>query len=299
MKAYAVSILFVGVFVLLLTFGARLNISISAPGWALLIAASLTLPALAPVLVNGVLPRIKSIKIADVEIDLKEAQNPPPAFTQAVQTLGAALSDDPSLSEYAGRMTSYAGSIIDAIRAVQGQNQEVLPVDLSTRWVAPNLYFLALMAAQKTRILQIAFMGAPGNPGRFICFSSPVEILTALQERYPVLKKAAQAAKFDMDAFDANYAASDFFQQLGTIYAGTQTAGTERATTLTPESILWILGSSAHRDAIQWTGQPGEREYRELLAADSRFVAALGGNQLLFLIDRDRLALAIARAVAV
>lgn len=71
MKAYAASILFVGLFVMLMTQGSKLAPSLGEPVWALLVAVVLTVPPLVPWLVANVLPRIRSIKISQVEIALQ------------------------------------------------------------------------------------------------------------------------------------------------------------------------------------------------------------------------------------
>ena len=46
----------------------------------------------------------------------------------------------------------------------------------------------------------------------------------------------------------------------------------------------------------QWNEPPGEKEYRAVLASESSLVAALSGGQLRFLVSRDRVATAVARA---
>jgi hypothetical protein len=297
-KAYAASILFVGLFVVLLAYGSKLASSLSDPAWALLVAIALTAPVLVPWLTANVLPRIRSIKISEVEIALQETRAAIPAVSHAMQDLRSQLADNPVLSEYAGRMTSHSNSIINAIKAVQGAGHQVLPVDLATPWVAPNLYFLALMAAQKTRVQQIVFVDSRFVPDRFVCMSSPDEVLAALEWQRAELREAALAARFDQYPQSAELqAGSEFFQQLGQVYNRTpDRSNYERIMPFTPETLLWTLGPAAHGDSIQWVEPPGEKEYRGVLAYESPFVAALKGNQLLFLVSRDRVAIAVARA---
>jgi hypothetical protein len=216
-----------------------------------------------------------------------------------MQNLGLSMQDNPVLSEYAGRMSSLSSSIIDAIKTVQGAGHQVIPVDFATHWVVPNLYFLALMAAQKTRIQQIVFVDSRLMPDRFVCMSSPDELLTALEWQRPELKEAALGARFDQHPQSVEFqAGGEFFQQLGQIYNRTPgTSNTERILPFTPESSLWTLGTAAHRDSIQWVEPLGEKECRVILAGEYPFVAALQGNQLLFLVNRDRVAIAVARNV--
>jgi hypothetical protein len=208
------------------------------------------------------------------------------------------MSDNPVMTEYAGRMTSLSSSIIDAIKAVQASKHEVLAVDFATLWLVPNLYFLSLMAAQKTRVRQIAFMDSRIEPDRFVCFSSPDAILIALETHFPSLREAATLAQFEQNRSDVGQAAGmNFFGSLQQVYNKTPAGATERAVRVTPESLLWLLGSEAHRETVQWASPPKEKQYKAVLESGSEFVAALEGNQLLFLVSRERVALAVARAV--
>ncbi|PWU14375.1 MAG: hypothetical protein C5B50_17505 [Verrucomicrobia bacterium] len=298
-SAYCLAIFFVVLFVLLLSRGSKVAPPLGEPAWALVVAIALTVPALIPWLVRNVVPRIHSIKISEVEIALHQDNGPTKGVSLALQAMATSLQDNPVLSEYAGRMTSLSSSIIDAIRTVQGEGHQVLPIDLLTPWVVPNLYFLALMAAQKTRVQQIVFVDSRFSPDRFICFSSPAEIITALEWQRPYLKEAALAARFDEYPRSAELAAgAEFFQQLSTIYSRTpQQSNVERITPFTPETLLFALGTAAHQESLQWIEPVGEKEYRAVLSYDSRFVAALNSSQLLFLVSRERVATAVARAV--
>ena len=260
-KAYAVAIFFVAGFVLLLVFGSNLSRSLSEPPWALLVAAALSLPALAPWLSREVLPRLHSIKISGVEIALEV---PAKTITAAAQALSSSLTDNPVLTEYAGRMTSLSASVIEAVKGVQSEGFEVLPVDLSTPWVVPNLYFLSLMLLQKTRVRQVAFVDSRIIADRFVCASSPEEIVAALEWQRPELREAAQAARFNQDPRSADISAgTEFFTQLGSIYRRTATASTQRVVPLTPESLLFALGEAAHCNAVQWSEPVGADVYRD------------------------------------
>jgi hypothetical protein len=299
-KAYAASILFVGLFVILVAYGSKLAPSLGEPAWALLVALALTVPPLVPWLTVNVLPRIRSIKISQLEIALQETSAPIQEALLAMETLRSNLQDNPALSAYAERMTSLSSSIINAIKAVQGVGHEVLPVDLATPWVVPNLYFLALMAAQKTRVQQIVFLDSKLTPNRFICMSSPDEVIVALEWQRPELKEVALAAQFDQHPQSAELeAGSSFFGRLGQVYNRTpDRSNTERIQPFSPESLLWTLGAAAHRDNVQWVEAAGEKEYRAVLAGEYPFVAALKGHQFLFLMSRDRVATAVARALS-
>jgi hypothetical protein len=297
LKTYVIAFVFVGLFLLLLHYGSNLKASVSQPVWALMLAICLTVPLTVPWLAASVIPRLRSIKISEVEIELERPDRAQNAMTLAAGVLSSSLGESPVLSEYASQMTSLSSSIIDAIKTVQAANHVVLPVDLSTRWVLPNLYFLALMAAQKSPLQQIAFIDSRTLPDRFICNTSPLELLTALEWREPEFRQAAQRAMFDQDPRNLELAAgAEFFNQLSSIYQSRPGFQSERLPTLTPEALLWLLGSAAHRDSVQWSDPAGEKEYRAVLDSESPFVAALNGSQLLALVSRDRVATAVARA---
>jgi hypothetical protein len=86
-----------------------------------------------------------------------------------------------------------------------------------------------------------------------------------------------------------------FFVQLQQAYLNRPE---DKARVLTSDSLLAQLGPAAHQDAIQWPGEPALMEYYDIVRRSTPFVAALRGVALLFLIDRDRLALEIARSLA-
>jgi hypothetical protein len=297
-KIYGLSLLFVAIFVLILSQGSKLSSAMSQPLWASIIAVVLTAPALAPWIARTVLPRVKSLKISAVELSLRDPSDSNDSAKLALQQLSESLGDDPVLTEYAGRMTSLSSSILEAIKSVQGAGHEVLPVDLRTRWVVPNLYFLSLMALQKTGVRQIAFVDSRDVPNRFICAATPLEVLTALEWRHPELRGVARSAQFDQDWRSSDFSAgASFFQKLQELYSLRSSAVPERAATLTPESLCWLLGNAAHGDAVQWTEPPSSDTYRTILKCDAPYVAALKGTQLLYLVSRDRVAIAVARAV--
>ena len=78
------------------------------------------------------------------------------------------------------------------------------------------------MAAQKTHVQQIVFVDSRFSPDRFVCMSSPDELLTTLEWQRPEFKEAALAARFDQYPQSAELQArGEFFQQLGQIYSRT------------------------------------------------------------------------------
>ncbi len=117
-----------------------------------------------------------------------------------------------------------------------------------------------------------------------------------LEWHHRELGEAARAARFDQHVLSVEpMAGHEFFANLKASYDRSNAQGLQRATLLSPEALRALLGPAAHRDAVAWPATPGEREYRAVVESESRYVAALDGRALHFLIDRDRVALAIAR----
>jgi len=297
-RVYAFALLFVGLFVLVLVFGPRLSPALTEPVWAAVIALVLTVPALLPTVIQDVLPRIHSVKISEIEIALQDIQASGDAISKAAQMLSSNLQHNPALNEFAGMMTSLSGSIIEAVNTVQQERLAVLPVDLATPWVVPNLYFLSLLATQKTRVEQFVFVESRLEKDRFVCSCSPLDIVLTLEWRYPELREAAQAARFDLALQAVQHSVGqEFFGRLSQIYNSRPTSGSDRVSSLTADSLLWHLGNTAHLDSLQWSTPPGEKQYRAVLVCEAPYVAALNGSQLLFLVSREKVATAVAKTL--
>jgi hypothetical protein len=294
--AYAAATLFLLLFIGALVLGQEVPLAkpLAEPVWALLVAVVWTVPALVPWLAREVLPRIKSLKVGEFELAFEQARTP----VEPVSLLLRGLIDAQgfTMSEFAGALTSQSDAIIRALEEAGRAGHVVMPVDLSSPWVPQNLYFLALLAFHKSSIRQIAFIDSTVEADRFVCTSSPLEVTRALQARHPELLAAARATLIDMDPANLDrMSGGGFFGHLQQAYLN---APQDRPRVLTFSSLLAELGSAAHQDSVQWAGEPTEADYKEIVGRATPFVAALQGTTLLFLIDRDRLALEIARSLS-
>jgi hypothetical protein len=300
-RGYAIALGFLGALVLTIIMGGRFAPSLGEPRWALFVAVVLVLPIVGPWLARNVAPRLKVLKIADIaEFEFADVDAKRLSLGANISSLSES-SGETRASEFAGMMSSLSGEIMATVERLELTEEEVLVVDLRVgrSWVLPNLYFLALLVRRRTRVQQIAFVETRHVDGVFVCMCTPGELLAAVERLYPVLRQAASTLTYDelMGVPPANPAMT-FFSQLSQLYMQQNANQQVKDLWLSSPVLFSILGAHAHRDAIAWHENVSEADHLEVLRSTYPYTAALDDGALLFLISRDRLALAIARHVA-
>src|SRR5258708_5630110 len=166
---YLVVLLFFAMFFLFLAEAGKLSPGLGNPRWPLLMAGILVLPLFLPAF-KYVAPYIKSIKISDFEVSFTQAEIASYSLATLTDQLKAPT-DQVSAPEYAQMMAvSYSRFIVDTLKAVKLTRDEILVVDFGagTAWIPPNLYFLALLAADRTSVRQIVFVETRHVQGAFV-----------------------------------------------------------------------------------------------------------------------------------
>src|SRR6266851_693451 len=200
---YLVVFLFFAVFFLFLAEARKLDPGLENPRWPLLMAGILVLPLFLPTF-KYVAPYIKSIKVSEVEVSFIQAE----VASYSLATLTGQLkasTEEVSAPEYAKNMAiSYSRFIVETLQEVKRKRDEVLVVDLGTgaAWIPPNLYFLALLAADRTSVRQIAFVETRHEDGVFVGMCFPDDLREALAQKFPVLQEAAEKSNYQQLALD-------------------------------------------------------------------------------------------------
>jgi hypothetical protein len=205
-----------------------------------------------------------------------------------------------SAPEFANMMAvSYSRFIIDTIKAVQLTKDEVLVVDLGTgtAWIPPNLYFLSLLAADRTSVRQIVFVETRHLEGIFVGMCFPGELQQALGQKFPVLQKAAEQSNSQQLPLDY-VLGSAYFQALSNLYANIAPSLSPRESWLNSGTLFAMAGSSLQRQKIESKDSLTETDYRQILRSDYPYTAVVQDEQLESLISRDRVALIVARNLA-
>ena len=294
---YLVVLFFIGIFLLSLTKAVAVSPTFSNPRWSLMVAAVLVLPLLLPAL-KYVTRYIKTIKFSDVEVSFAQVE----VASYSLATLARQLSppsDQMSAPEYAGIMTSQSDVIVDAIKEVQRAKDEILVVDLGQgeAWIPPNLYFLALLASQRTSARQILFVETRRLEGTFVGMCSPDELKDALSRTFPMLHQAALKSNYEQQPLDATIG-QQYFGALKNLYGETGISAQVRELWLTAPKLRSILGSSLDREKIDVKAALTERDYRKILLSAKPYAAVVNDDQVESVLSRDRVALFVARCLA-
>jgi hypothetical protein len=292
---YLVVSLFFAVFFLFLVESRKLSPSLGNPRWPLLMAVILVLPLFLPAF-KYVAPYIKSIKVSDFEVSFTQAE----VASYSLESLTGQLkapTDQVSAPEYAQMMAvSYSRFMVETLKAVKLTRDEILVVDFGTgaAWIPPNLYFLALIAADRTSVRQIVFVETRHVEGVFVGMCFPDQLRKALGQKFPVLQQAAEQSNYQQLPLDY-VIGTEYFQALQNLYSTTPAPVSPRDSWLTSSSLFALAGPCIQRQKIESKESLTEADYRQILGSDYPYTAVVKDEQLESLISRDRVALLVAR----
>lgn len=297
---YLVAGVFATTYIALLALGGRLHPALATVPSATLLATVLTAPLLVPAIVEHVLPRMTAIKIPDIlEISLAEVSTSRgPSLNVMVDQL-AISAQQASATEYANMMTSYSSVIVETVRTLGAFGSDVLIVDLrrANAWIPPNLYLLALLIGRRTAVRQTVFVETREVEEMLVCACEPRELAGALAAAYPILAAAANRAEAaDPGGTDTAFATA-YFQHLASVYQQSSDAAATKEIWLSSATLIPLLGPYANRAAVEWRETVGADTCRAILESPSAFVPAVRAGQLMAVLHRDRIALAVARGL--
>ena len=169
-------------------------------------------------------------------------------------------------------------------------------VDLGTgaAWIPPNLYFLALLAADRTSVRQIAFVETRHEAGAFVGMCFPEDLRKALAQKFPVLQEAAEKSNYQQFPLDYPLG-TEYFQALQNLYGAAPVPTSPRESWLTSSSLFALVGQCIERHRIESKESLTESDYRQILDSDYPYTAVVEDEELESLISRDKVALLVAR----
>ncbi len=291
---YLVIFIFFAVFFLFLAEARKVNPGLDTPRWALLLAGILVLPLFLPAF-KYVAPYIKSVKISELEVSFAQveiAAYPLTALADQLRTAAAQV----SAPEYETIIISLSSVIIDAIKAVQTTKDEILVVDLreGNVWIPPNLYLLTSLAADRTSVRQIAFVETHHEEEVFVGMCFPDDLREALAQKFPVLQEAAEKSNYQQLALDYPLGHT-YFQVLKNLHPPIPPGVPRQEIWLTSSSLFALAGTYIHRQKIESKESLTEDDYRKILRSDYPYTAVVNDEKLESLINRDTVALLVAR----
>jgi hypothetical protein len=272
-------------------------------GWILVLAALPLLPWLLPrtgQFLKSISPYVQSLKLGSLQIDLRTVKREPISVPSS-GTLAGVPNDVTALSS--GTQINELISALRGLRRAGASPVGVIDLQAGDKWLWPNLYFLARMLETDTLVSQLVFTEARGGSDGYVVGSCrPDELRRKIEQRVPSYARASQVveipSQLDVDdpvsAQEFGNAFTAFRQQVSTTAAvtpdfmsGYVTADQVRTT------FLGLLSPTAVEVA---SGPLGEEDVRPVLESPHRFVPATLAERLAGLIDRDAVALDVARA---
>lgn len=271
-------------------------------GWIIVLATLPLMPWLLPRLgpfVKSISPYVQSFSLGAVQLELRAVQDAP----IVVPTSGALaqIANDQGGFSASTTINDLALALRDLRRA---GNAPVGVVDLQggLKWKLPNLYFLCFLLEADPILTELVFTETrAGVDGYLVLTCSPSDFRRRVDQALPVYSVAASTLRLQADrTIDINYAqelAMSFqllinglgpLTVLGDIDPVRGYVGSARVTEL-----VGAIGAT-------YVDEPGgaalsEATLRTVLKAAQRYLPWTSDGRLLGIIDRDRVALAVAR----
>jgi hypothetical protein len=277
--------------------------------WLVLLAAILLLPLLVarwPDAFRTLGNRVQSVSIAGVfEVNLGDVS----AVTETRDIPDDVWNqlNDAAAPEQDSELTSTAAvQIVHAVKRVYESEARVFSVDLGfgeRTWRLPNLYFLAdLLERKRTKVRRLVFV-APGtetddgNASRlFIGMCSPKVLRAAIETHHEEFKRAADALERRTvhEPTEDLELKAQFDVMLDHLGASKELRGWVTETTLE----RYVGRHRLEADVLDTPGSLTADDCRRIINWPDPFVAVTAGPYLRTVIDRDSLALEVARSVA-
>jgi hypothetical protein len=273
-------------------------------GWILVLAALPLLPWLVPRLaefVAAVSPYVETVSLGGLRLELRRFRREPISVPSS-GTLAALPNDFAALSSSTAIM-----ELLSALRELRRKGAgPIAVIDLrdGRKWRLPNLYFVARLLALDPIVSQLVLTEMRGGTdGYFLATCRPDELRDQIEQTVPAFATAARSLMLPADLDLANMA---HLQTVATAF-----------TTLTSQLPAWdprdddpvhgyvtsawvrrlapgAIGTVAI-DATTPTLDP--EDVATVLDSSYRYVPATTAGLLAGLVDRDAVALEVARAV--
>jgi hypothetical protein len=268
-------------------------------GWIIILVFLPLLPWLLPRLggfLRTISPYVQSFRLGVVQLELRAVRSEPIAVPTS-GTLASIPNDSAGLSE--GTTISQLMSSLRELRRKGGSPVGVVDLQDGRKWRLPNLYALARLLEMDPVVSELVFTEMrSGSDGYLVGTCRPDELRRQIEHAVPNYSAAASAHPAGLDLADLAQA-----QQFGTAFPNFLQA-------LMPWSWLDDDPINGYVTIMRMTQLPGllsgaaveapsptlsEQDLRTVLEAPHRFVPTTAGGRLADLIDRDAVALTVAR----
>jgi hypothetical protein len=272
-------------------------------GWIVILVFLPLLPWLVPrfgEFLRTISPYVQSFKLGVVQLEFRAVRSEP-IVVPTSGTLASLPNDASALSM--GTTISELVSSLRQLRRTGGSPVGIIDLQDGHKWRLPNLYALARLLETDPVVSELVFTEVRGGiDGYLVGTCRPDELRRRIEQAVPKYSAAATALRLpaDLDLANAVQAQqfADAFQKF--IQALAPWSGSDDDPIngyVTTRTITQIPGLFSYA-AIEAPKQAlSEQDMRTVLEASHRFVPTTTGGRLADLIDRDAVALTVARTV--
>jgi hypothetical protein len=280
-------------------------------GWIILLVGLPLLPWVLPRLggfLKAISPYVQSFSLGGVQLQLRAVQEKPLAVP--TQGIFASLPNDQG-----GLSSSTAiNAIVESLRALlkaAGAPVAIIDLQAGAKWRLPNLYFLCFLLEVEPVVTELIFTEMRGGiDGYAVLTTTPGQLRQRVEQALPAYRKASDDLHLNERlqsgrVLDLNYAG-----ELGLAFQALLNA-LSPAPPMPPvpadddvllgyvsaARLAQVMGTTSHLVALEApSGTLTEADLRTALDAEYRFVPSTSDGRLVGIIDRDVVALTVARA---
>lgn len=273
-------------------------------GWIIVLALLPALPWLLPRLggfLKTISPYVQSFSLGAVKLEFRDVRSDAIAIPTTNGILASVPNDLAALSS--GTTISLIASSLHDLRREGGSPVGIIDLRDGLKWRLPNLYFLARLLEIELVVSQLVFTEEHGGTDGYPVGScSPDELRRRIEQKVPTYTSATSTLRLPARL---NLANPNQAQEVGTAFQEFQIAlGLNSGRNDDPihgfvtSARIAELAGPLSNITVEALGETlNEQSVREILRTPYQFVPATMSGRLTGLIDRDAVALAVARAI--
>jgi len=279
------------------------SLAFLSPGWILTLAVIPAIPWLLPRLgkfLREISPYVQSLKLGALQLDFRALRRDSIAVPSS-DTFAAVANDVVALSSET--------TIVALVKALRQLRREgggpvgIIDLQDGRKWRLPNLYFLARLLEIDPVVRQLVFTDKRwGVDGYFVGTCRPDEFGRQTIRGVPGYTEASRGFRLPVggdlaDPAQAGEAAQAFQALLSSLPQASGTDDDLAHGYITSERLRTIMGRLLSRIAVEEVSETlDEEDVRAILGSPNRFVPTTVGKLVDGFIDREAVALSVARA---
>jgi hypothetical protein len=249
--------------------------------WVLAVAAIPLLPWL--------LPHVKGFRAGPVEVELRDLD--PEQIGPGVEEMDHATE---ALTELSIPDTpNGASDILDRVREIEAERAELVAIDLSAKWRLSTLYFFAFLLESRTSVRRLVFEERAFGKRTFLGMCSPRDLRQSIERERPLYRDVRKRTPL----VDLDSSGQAFLRALvDEICDADDRDG--HSPLLGRAGLKQLVGSAFEPEWLERGEIEGLPGLRRVLGSERQYVAVVERDVSYQVLDRMRVALAVARRAA-